>query len=123
MLTHEREDFMMYIRALRGEFKKVLLQRESRDDVPTGDPKWIRNLIHLGKRENKGHEDSDPLLHESEEDNFSDTESESSSDNAADLAQGPPVSGLNKIIPSRSAYRLLLSYRTYRLFNRNQKYE
>jgi hypothetical protein len=123
MLTRERDDLMMEIRALRDEFKKVLLQREPRDDVPTGDPKGRRNLIRLGKRENKGRDDSDPSLHDSEEENFSDTESESSGDIAADRAQGPPVSGLNEIIPSRSAYRRLLSYRTYRLVNRNQRYD
>jgi hypothetical protein len=123
MLPRERDDLTMHIRALRGEFKKVLLRREPRDDVPTGDPKRRRNIIRLGKRENKGREDSDPSLHDSEEENFSDTESESSGDNAADRTQGPPVSGLNEIIPSSSAYLRLLSYRTYRLVNRNQRYD
>jgi hypothetical protein len=98
MLTREQYDLMMEIRALRGEFKKVLLQREPRDDVLTSDPKGRRNLIRLGERENKGREDSDPSLHDSEEENLSDTESESFGDNAADRAQGPPVSGLNEII-------------------------
>ena len=123
MLTRERDDLMMEIRALRGEFKKVLLQREPRDDVPTGDPKGRRNIIRLGKRDNKGREDPDYSLKDSEEENFSDSDSESSGDSAADRAQGPPVSGLDEIIPSRSAYRWLLSYRTYRLVNRNQRYD
>jgi hypothetical protein len=99
MLTREGDNLMTEIRALRGEFKKILLQREPREDVPAGDPRGLLNLIRLGKRENKGREDSDPPLHDSEEEKFSDTESESSGDNAADRAEGPPVSGLNGIIP------------------------
>jgi hypothetical protein len=59
-LTRERDDLMMDIRALSAEFKKVRLQRDPRDDVPTGDQKGRRNVIRLGKRDNKGHEDSDP---------------------------------------------------------------
>jgi hypothetical protein len=50
MLTTERDDLMMDVSALRGEFKKVLFQREPRDDVPTGVPKVPRNIIRLGKR-------------------------------------------------------------------------
>jgi hypothetical protein len=122
-LTRERDDLMMEIRALRAEFKKVRLQKEPKDDVPTGDPKGRRNVVRLGKRDNKGREDSDPSLKESEEENFSNSDSESSGDSAADRAQGPPVPGLNEIIPSRSAYRQVLSYRTYRLVNKNQRYE
>jgi hypothetical protein len=122
-LICERDDLMMEIRAVRAEFKKVRLQREPRDDIPTGDPKGRRNVIRLGKRDNKGREDSDPSLKDYEEENFSDSDSESSGDSAADRAQGPPVPGLNEIIPSRSAYRQLLSYRTYRLVNKNQRYD
>jgi hypothetical protein len=86
MLTHERDDLMMKICAHRGEFKMVLLQRDPRDYVPTGDQKGSLNLIRLDKRKNKGREDSDPSLKDSEEENFSDTESESSGDNADDRA-------------------------------------
>jgi hypothetical protein len=67
VLTREGDDLMMEIRALRVEFKRVLLQREAMDNVPTGDTKGLRNLIRLGKRENKVREDSDPSLHDSEE--------------------------------------------------------
>jgi hypothetical protein len=59
-LTREREELMMEIRALRAEFKKVRFQREPRNDVPTGDPKGRRNVFRLGKRDNKGRDDSDP---------------------------------------------------------------
>jgi hypothetical protein len=89
-LTIERNNLMMEISALRGEFKKVLLRREHRDDVPTGDPKRRRNIIHLGKRDNKGRKDSYPTLNDSEEENSSDRESDSSGDKAAERAQGPP---------------------------------
>jgi hypothetical protein len=112
MLTRERDDLMMEIRSLRGEFKYVLLQKEHRGDVSTGDPKGRCNIICLGKRDNKGLEDSDPSLNDSEEENIFESDSESSGDNAADRAQWASVSGLNEIIPSRSAYRRLLSYRT-----------
>jgi hypothetical protein len=122
-LTRQRDYLMMEIRALRAEFNNVRLQREHRGDVPTGDPKGRRNVIRLGKRDNKGREDSDPSLIDSEEENLSDSDSESSGNSAADRAQGRPVPGLNEIIPSRSAYRQLLSYRTYRLVNKNQRYD
>jgi hypothetical protein len=64
-LTRERDDLMIEIRALRVEFKKVRLQRGPRADVPTDDLKGRRNVIRLGKRDNKGREDSDPSLKDS----------------------------------------------------------
>jgi hypothetical protein len=59
MLARERDDLMMEIRVLRGEFKKVLLQRDPRDDMPTGDPKGRRKRVRRGKRDYKSRDDLD----------------------------------------------------------------
>ena len=122
-IARERDDLTVEIRALRGEVKMVLLQMETRDDVPTGDPKGRRKLIRLGKRDMKGREDSEASLNNSDEEQDSDSESETSGEEAVDRIKGPKVPGLEEIVPSRSAYRRLLSYRTYRLANTSQRYD
>jgi hypothetical protein len=124
IITRERDDLLVEIRALRGDVQKILLQRESRDAVPTGDPKGRRNTIRLGMRDMKGREEPDPSSNDSdEEEHDSDSDSEISGEGAVDRVKGPRVPGLEEIIPSRSAYRRLLSYRTYRLANTSQRYD
>jgi hypothetical protein len=123
-LARERDDLTVELRVLRAEVKLILLRLESRDDVPAGDPKERRYLIRLGKRDMKGLEDSEPSLNDSDEEKEEfDSDSEISGNDAVDCVKGPRVPGLQEIIPSRSAYRRLLSYRTYRLVNKSKRFD
>jgi hypothetical protein len=85
------------------------------------DPKGWRGKSRSGKRDTNNHEDTEPS-----ETSSSPEDGSSSSDDSAPRKgirnKGKSVPGLEEIIPSRSDYKDLVSYRTYRLANRSNRY-
>jgi hypothetical protein len=85
------------------------------------DPKGRRGKSRSGKRGTNNHEDIEPS-----ETSSSPEDGSSSSDDSAPRKgirnKGKSVPGLEEIIPSRSDYKDLVSYRTYRLVNRSNRY-
>jgi hypothetical protein len=114
-----------------------LLPRET-----TADPKGQREIIRTGKRDKKSRESRNFLTSNApsrktasyrrrdvEQLSSSDSESVSTSSSEDDhngdsvKVKGPPVPGLTEIIPSRSDYKHLVSYRTYRLEDISQRFD
>jgi hypothetical protein len=92
---------------------------------PTADPQGQRDFICSGKQDKKRREKPEisyPISDEEDSD-FSDGSDELALNRDVDQLKGPAVPGLREIVPSRSDYRTLVSYRTYRLVDRNQKYD
>jgi hypothetical protein len=90
---------------------------------PTADPQGQRESICNGKQGNKCREKpriSYPVSDE-EDSNYSDKSDELALIREVGQLKGPAVPGLWEIIPSRSDYRTLVSYRSYRLVDRSQR--
>jgi hypothetical protein len=95
----------------------------SHSDIPreSVEPKGRRGKSRSGKRGTNNHEED-----EHSETRSSPDEGSSSSDDSVPRKgyrmKGKSVPGLEEIIPSRSDYNNLVSYRTYRLANRSNLY-
>lgn len=101
---------------LSGKVSDTNLPRESVAQ------KGRRGKVRSGKRDTNTHEKGE------HSETSSNTEDESSSsDEVTPLAglpvKGKAVPGLKEIIPSRSDYAHLVSYRSYRLVNRSNRYD
>jgi hypothetical protein len=85
------------------------------------DPKGRRGRSRSGKRGTNNHDDD-----EHSETSSSPDDSSSSSDDSVpqkgNRIKGKYVPGFEEIIPSRSDYKKLVSYRTYRLANSSNRY-
>jgi hypothetical protein len=102
----------------------------------TGSPdKLSRRILRLTRKaariylkrqaDNKCRENPEisyPVSNE-EDSNYSDKSDDLALIRDVDQLKGPAVPGLREIIPSRSYYRTLVSYRSYRLFDRSQRYD
>jgi hypothetical protein len=87
-------------------------------------PSRRKNLSRSGARANKRPEDSEPSESGPDTDSvasFSSAELEERPP-AVETTLGPPVAGLVEIVPSRSDYKTLVSYRNYRLLNLSQEF-
>jgi hypothetical protein len=92
---------------------------------PTADLLGQRDFICSGKQNKKRSEKpdiSDPISDEEDSD-CSDASDELALNRDVDHVKSHAVPGLREIVPSRSDYRTLVSYRTYRLVDRNRKYD
>ena len=92
---------------------------------PTADPQGQRESICNGKQDNKCREKPEisyPVSDEEDSD-YSDKSDDLALFRDVDQLKGPAVPGLREIIPSRSDYRTLVSYRSYRLVDRSQRYD
>jgi hypothetical protein len=106
-----------------------LLPRET-----TADPKGQREIICAGKRDKKSRESRNFLtsneqslktasyrrrdvehLSSSDSESISTSSSEDDHNRDSVKVRGPPVPGLTEIVPPRTDYNYLVSYRTYRL--------
>jgi hypothetical protein len=108
----------------------------------TADPKGQRETIRTGKRDKKSRESRNfttsnapsrksasqrrgdmAYLSSSDSESVSTSSSEDDHNRDSMKVKGPPVPGLAEIIPSRSDYRHLVSYRTYRLEDCSQRFD
>jgi hypothetical protein len=102
-----------------GYPKKEVLSFENlpRESV---DPKGRRGESRHGKRDTRNHE------YEEHSGSSSSPDDGSSSDDSTQLrgirVKGKSVPGLEENVPSQSDYKELVSYRTYRLANRSNRY-
>jgi hypothetical protein len=85
------------------------------------DPKGRRGKSRSGKRGINNHEEDEHSETSSSPDDGS-SSSDDSVPRKGNRMKGKSVTGLEEIIPSRSHYKNLLSYRTYRLANRSNRY-
>jgi hypothetical protein len=92
---------------------------------PTADPQGQRESICTGKQDNKCREKPEISypVSEEEDSDYSDKSEDLALIRDVDQLKGPAVPGLREIIPSRSDYRTLVSYRSYRLVDRSQRYD
>ena len=86
------------------------------------DPQGRHGKVRIGQRDKKRREKVEHSLTSSENESGT-TSSEDDPIEGIHPARGPAVPGLREIIPSRSDYKLLVSYRTYRLENRSPRYD
>ena len=86
------------------------------------DPQGRHGKVRIGQRDKKRREKVEHSLTSSENESGT-TSSEDDLIEGIHPARGPAVPGLREIIPSRSDYKLLVSYRTYRLENRSPRYD
>jgi hypothetical protein len=87
-------------------------------------PSRRKTLSRSGARANKRPDNSESSASGSDTDSvasFSSAELEERPP-AAETTLGPPVAGLLEIVPSRSDYKTLVSYRNYRLLNLSQEF-
>jgi hypothetical protein len=85
------------------------------------DPKGRRGKSRSGKRGINNHEEDEHSETSSSPDDGS-SSSDESVPRKGNRTKGKSVPGLEEIIPSRSDYKDLVSYRTYRLANRSNRY-
>jgi hypothetical protein len=85
------------------------------------DPKGRRGKSRSGKRGINNHEEDEHSETSSSPDDGS-SSSDDSVPRKGNRMKGKSVPGLEEIIPSRSDYKKLVSYRTYRLANQSNRY-
>jgi hypothetical protein len=88
----------------------------------SAEPQGRHGKVHNGQRDKKRRE----KVEHSQTSSDSESGNSSSEDDpvkGSHSPKGPAVSGLSEIVPSRSDYRSLVSYRSYRLENRSQRYD
>jgi hypothetical protein len=92
---------------------------------PMADPQGRSDSICNGKQDNKCREKPEisyPVSDEEDSD-YSDKSDDLALIRDVDQLMGPAVPGLREMIPSSSYYRTLMSYRSYRLVDRSQRYD
>jgi hypothetical protein len=87
------------------------------------DPQGRHGKVRIGQRDKKRREKVEHSLKSSDSE-FGSTSEEDCDPKAGSYPyKGPAVAGLTEIIPSRSDYKVLVSYRHYRLENQSQRYD
>jgi hypothetical protein len=110
------------IRVSRMESPVVGHDTSSNLPRESAEPQGRHGKVRNGQRDKKRREkvEHSQTSSDSESGNSSSEEDPVKGSNSP---RGPAVSGLSEIVPSRSDYRYLVSYRTYRLENRSQRYD
>ena len=87
------------------------------------DPQGRHGKVRIGQRDKKRREKVEHSLTSSDHDSGSSSSSEEDSPEGSHPGRGPSVPGMREIVPSRSDYKFLVSYRTYRLENHSPRYD